>query len=971
MSIIKRLLNSFVFWGAWIVISVLMEIVPSLGSIVVLMKRRIQGRKKPEPLTLYPEISIIIPVYHSADTLSNCLRSIYDSTYPNESIRIFLVNNGQDDGSFHVFARCQQEFPELRMQWLSSEQGKSRALNLALYNSGGKYIINLDSDGRLEPNALKNMIEKFEARPDLNCMTGAILTHPDDIKKYKGFFNRLLRNLEFMEYAQAFLAGRSYASETNSVYTLSGAFSAFRKSVVLKSWLYNTETICEDTHITFQMRYRQKERIEICEDAIFYVDPIEGVDKLYTQRQRWQRGSLEVAKMFMDKNFRPTRIFKDVNIRTLLFDHTFAFPRMIWYLAMICMVAMGYSGSVILYATGVIFFLYMLIGLFYFLVVLVFLKMTPDVRDYYRQHWWCVFLLPFFNLFVFFIRMAGIINSISTDSSWKTRTLSEESKAFAQEAGTLCKTPLKWIKCFRSSVNRRPKVKRRQKQEAELLSTRYRFSWYLGTGVVFFLAALVFVAVFWSKRAFGVELNEIMNTLAAGTEGTGAGMIHEILTGAVLPLCVVLSCYVLWALFDSRLGRRIPKRAETPTAARVYHGLHTGLLYLSSVALGCSLLYAGNQYQLLNYLDTQATQSTLYEDYYVSPKDVAITADGKTKNLVYIYVESLETTYADKKNGGVQPVNYMPKLTQLAEENLNFADVDGMGGFHSLPKANWTLAALLTTTSGAPYGLSVQDTAMAAEAEYLPGMTTLGDVLEEKGYNQMFMCGSDSSFAGRAKYFQQHGNYEIFDLFSAREQGYVPPDYKVNWGVEDKVLFDIARDQLTKLSDKGKPFNFTFLTVDLHATKGFMCDWCEDKYEHTANVVACSDRLVASFVEWIQQQDFYKDTVIIITGDHPRMDKYLVDGVSYYERTVYDCVINSDTEPQTDPKRRSFTPMDMLPTTLAALGFDIEGERLGLGVNLFSKEKTLLEEKGMDWLEREVQKDSEYYVRSFAPNLLS
>ncbi len=72
-----------------------------------------------------------------------------------------------------------------------------------------------------------------------------------------------------MEYAQAFLAGRSYASELNSVYTLSGAFSAFRKSAVLKSWMYNTDTICEDTHITFQMRYLQKERVEVCEDALF------------------------------------------------------------------------------------------------------------------------------------------------------------------------------------------------------------------------------------------------------------------------------------------------------------------------------------------------------------------------------------------------------------------------------------------------------------------------------------------------------------------------------------------------------------------------------------------------------------------------------------------------------------------------------------------------------------------------------
>ena len=152
----------------------------------------------------------------------------------------------------------------------------------------GKYIINLDSDGMLEKNALVNMITRFENDTAINCMTGSILTVPEQIMKYKAGPSRLLRELEFMEYAQAFLAGRSYASELNSVYTLSGAFSAFRKSAVLKSWMYNTDTICEDTHITFQMRYLQKERVEVCEDALFFVDPIENVNKLYTQRQRWQ-----------------------------------------------------------------------------------------------------------------------------------------------------------------------------------------------------------------------------------------------------------------------------------------------------------------------------------------------------------------------------------------------------------------------------------------------------------------------------------------------------------------------------------------------------------------------------------------------------------------------------------------------------------------------------------------------------------
>lgn len=298
MQIINNFVNSFVFWAAWIIIPVIMEIVPAFGSIYVLIKKHIKKKVYEDPI-MYPEITLIIPVYNSQDSLEECIRSIHESDYPNDKIKIYLVNNQGQDNSFEVFHECQEKYPNLMMQWMNAMQGKSKALNLALFNSDGKYIIHIDSDGQLEKNALKNMVKKFEADSSVDCMTGAILTEPSMIEQYHGIFAKLLRKLEFMEYAQAFLAGRNYASETNNIYTLSGAFSAFRKSAVLKSQLYNTDTICEDTQITFQMRYIQKKKVHICENAIFFVDPIEDMNKLYTQRQRWQRGSLEVSHQFL------------------------------------------------------------------------------------------------------------------------------------------------------------------------------------------------------------------------------------------------------------------------------------------------------------------------------------------------------------------------------------------------------------------------------------------------------------------------------------------------------------------------------------------------------------------------------------------------------------------------------------------------------------------------------------------------
>lgn len=420
--------SEILFWLAWVLLPLIIEIIPSMLNFIFLVIKYFKRRKTEEP-ELYPEITIIIPVYNSAATLQRCIESINDSTYDNSLITIFLVDNGSKDNSFSIFEECQMKYADLSMYWMVSNQGKSKALNKALFSSRGKYIINVDSDGRFEQNAIKNIIKKFECELDVHCLTGVILTERDEIEETEEFFLRQIRRLEYIEYCQAFLAGRNFSSEINGLYTLSGAFSAFRKSTILQTAMYNSDTICEDTHITFQIK-SQKKKVELCENAIFYVAPIDDMDKLYTQRQRWQIGELEVFHMFYENKMRMYNIFKDIDFRVILFDHTFAFPRLIWYFALIALSVMNYSFKTILYALILIYALYVITTFLYFLNVFMFLKEFKDDRKYYVRQVLYIFLYPLYNMYTFILRFMGIVNSINRSSSWKTATFNDEKKTF-------------------------------------------------------------------------------------------------------------------------------------------------------------------------------------------------------------------------------------------------------------------------------------------------------------------------------------------------------------------------------------------------------------------------------------------------------------------------------------------------------------------------------------------------------------
>lgn len=423
-SIMKTLGNEIVFWMAWVIIPLIVEIIPALFGITLLYVKRFRYKKEKE-MVYFPEITLIIPVYNSADTLEVCLESVYHSTYPNSAISVILVDNGSKDNSFSIYKEYQKKHPDMNANWMNAKQGKSKALNMALFNSEGKYIIHIDSDGRLQEDALMNMVKRFEANEKISCMTGAILTDPEAIDKEKSFWKRLLQKTEFFEYAQAFLAGRNYEAELNSIFTLSGAFSAFRKSTILKTQLYNTETVCEDTHVTFQIRYILKKKIDICENALFFVEPIEGMGKLYVQRQRWQRGELEVIHMFQ-KQHKKKFFSSGIMSKILIFDHTFAFPRMIWYMALLCLSLIGYPFRYVAVSFVLIYCLYVISAFLYYTNVCLFLKWEKELQRFYRRKVYCVLLLPALNFIAYWFRLAGIINSIKGASTWRTKGFNEE-----------------------------------------------------------------------------------------------------------------------------------------------------------------------------------------------------------------------------------------------------------------------------------------------------------------------------------------------------------------------------------------------------------------------------------------------------------------------------------------------------------------------------------------------------------------
>lgn len=504
----------------------------------------------------------------------------------------------------------------------------------------------------------------------------------------------------------------------------------------------------------------------------------------------------------------------------------------------------------------------------------------------------------------------------------------------------------------------------------KIKKARSGIGWFLLCAVLLFLGSLCYYSAIWYVSTYGtLGFDSILYTLTNNLDGVQSGLVLSYCANSILPAAILIFLFSL-LMFPYR--RKLVLRVGTSFRMNLlpFHRILVPLVslplffyFMATAAVETELV------ELLKNGSKYSEPSLLYETWYADPKETEIIFPEKKRNLIYIFLESMETTFMDRENGGALEYNTIPELTQLAQENISFSHRDGVGGFFAPSGTTWTMAAMTAHTSGIPLKTppGVDANGEGGNGSHLPGVRSLPDILKDNGYTQMLMVGSKAELCGRKQFYSNHGTDFILDYDTAIADSIIEDGYYVWWGMEDAYLYTYAKQELTRLAAGGTPFAFTTLTVDTHHIDGYRCDFCEDQYpEQYENVYSCASRQLDEFVTWLQAQDFYENTTVIIVGDHPSMDGAYISRCTPegYERYVYNCFLNSAVETD-NIYNRQFTTVDLFPTTLAAMGCTIEGDRLGLGVNLFSETPTLMETMGKETLDFEFSRYSEYYVNNF------
>ena len=95
-----------------------------------------------------PKISIIVPVYNTANYLEECLDSLINQSL--EEIEIICIDDKSEDDSPKILEKYASSDKRIKLLYNKENTGQALARNIALKSVKGEYVSFMDSDDKID-----------------------------------------------------------------------------------------------------------------------------------------------------------------------------------------------------------------------------------------------------------------------------------------------------------------------------------------------------------------------------------------------------------------------------------------------------------------------------------------------------------------------------------------------------------------------------------------------------------------------------------------------------------------------------------------------------------------------------------------------------------------------------------------------------------------------------------------------------
>lgn len=201
------------------------------------------------------KVSVLIAVYNAERYLTECLDSV--SSQSLQDIQIICVDDGSTDGSLEILQQYAARDERIDVVHLPENGGIAVARNEGLRIANGEYVMILDSDDWLAPDAIEKAYKSVTAAEDIDCALLELTYYYQDTQRTERYVNRTQQT--------SFSGEEAFALSLD--WSLHGLYLI--RSSIHKKYPYDTSCLIYSDDNTPRLHYLHSRRI-VVSDGIYY-----------------------------------------------------------------------------------------------------------------------------------------------------------------------------------------------------------------------------------------------------------------------------------------------------------------------------------------------------------------------------------------------------------------------------------------------------------------------------------------------------------------------------------------------------------------------------------------------------------------------------------------------------------------------------------------------------------------------------
>jgi len=245
-------------------------------------ERRGARDQRPPLIENPPMVSILVPCFNETANAAETIAAAVRQTYPN--FEVIAIDDGSSDSTGLVLDRLTKAYPMVRVVHFVGNQGKAMALRMGALVARGEFLVCIDGDAVLDPDATSYMVRLMVNSPRVGAVSGnpRIRTR-----------STLLGRVQVGEFSSIIGLIKRAQRVSGCIFTVSGVIVAYRRSALHSAGYWSLDMVTEDIDISWMLQAGDW-GIQYEPDALCWILMPETFGGLWKQRLRWAQGGAEV-----------------------------------------------------------------------------------------------------------------------------------------------------------------------------------------------------------------------------------------------------------------------------------------------------------------------------------------------------------------------------------------------------------------------------------------------------------------------------------------------------------------------------------------------------------------------------------------------------------------------------------------------------------------------------------------------------